>query len=137
MAGRNGSAASHNALVQISGFAKDSVKLVRQELLLARQETLEKMTPAVRSVAMIIGGGIVTVYGTAYLLQAVVRVLSTRMPSWLASLISGSALTLGGIAFILRGGQQLRQLDLVPQKTINTLREDKEWLLLQIKSRLR
>lgn len=137
MAGRNGSVASHNALVQISGFAKDSVKLVRQELLLARQETLEKMTPAVRSVAMIIGGGIVTVYGTAYVLQAVVRVLSTRMPSWLASLISGSALTLGGIAFILRGGQQLRQLDLVPQKTINTLREDKEWLLLQIKSRLR
>jgi len=137
MAGTSGRAASHNTLVQISGFAKDSVKLVRQELLLARQETLEKITPAVRSVAMIIGGGIVTVYGTAYLLQAVVRVLSTRMPSWLASLISGSALTLGGIAFILRGGQQLRQLDLVPQKTINTLREDKEWLLLQIKSRLR
>lgn len=86
---------------------------------------------------MILGGGIVTVFGTAYLLQAVVRVLSTRMPPWLASLVSGGALTLGGIAFAMRGGQQLRRLDLVPQKTINTLREDKEWLVHQIKFRLR
>ncbi|MDP9350360.1 MAG: phage holin family protein [Chloroflexota bacterium] len=137
MADRHSSAVSRNALVQLSGVARDSVKLMRQELLLARQETIEKITPAVRSVAMILGGGIVTVFGTAYLLQAVVRVLSTRMPPWLASLVSGGALTLGGIAFALRGGQQLRRLDLVPQKTINTLREDKEWLVHQIKSRLR
>ena len=113
------------------------MKLLRQELALAQRETVEKVTPAARSAAMVAGGGIVGVYGSAYLLQAVVRLLSTRMPPWLASLLFGGVLTVAGVVLAGRGSNQLKNLDITPQKTINSLKEDKEWLLRQIKSRLK
>ncbi len=124
-------------MTQLAGVARNGMKLLRQELALAQRETIEKITPAARSSAMIAGGGIVVVYGSAYLLQAIVRLLSTRMPPWLASLLSGGVLTLGGVVLVGRGSKQLKNLDIIPQKTINSLKEDKEWLLRQIKSRLK
>ncbi len=125
-----------NQVQQLASLARDGSRLLRQELALARQETIEKLPPAARSLAMIAGGGVIAVYGSAYLLQTIVRLLSTRMPPWLASLLTGGALTLGGIVLAGRGSRQLSELDIIPQKTINSLREDKEWLLHQIRSRL-
>ena len=125
------------SMPQLIGVAKDGLELIRQELNLARQETIEKLTPAARSTGMILGGGVLAAFGGTYLLQAVVRALSTRMPLWLASLVSGVGLILGGILLMRRGGRQLKNIGVVPEKTINSLREDKEWLLHQIKSRLR
>ncbi|MDP9383398.1 MAG: phage holin family protein [Chloroflexota bacterium] len=125
-----------NQVQQLASLARDGSRLLRQELALARQETIEKLPPAARSLAMIAGGGVIAVYGSAYLLQTIVRLLSTRMPPWLASLLTGGALTLGGIVLAGRGSRQLSELNIIPQKTINSLREDKEWLLHQIRSRL-
>ena len=125
------------SMTQLIGVAKDGLELIRQELNLARQETIEKLTPAARSTGMILGGGVLAAFGGAYLLQAVVRALSTRMPLWLAWLMSGVGLILGGILLMRRGGRQLKNIGVVPEKTINSLREDKEWLVHQIKSRLR
>ncbi len=125
------------SMTQFIGVAQDGLELIRQELSLARQETIEKLTPAVRSAGMIVGGGVMAALGGAYLLQAVVRALSTRMPPWLASLVFGMGFTVGGILLMRRGGRQLKNIGVVPEKTINSLREDKEWLLHQIKSRLR
>jgi hypothetical protein len=84
---------------------------------------------------MMVGGGVVAVYGVAYVLQAIVRLLATRMPSWLAYLVSGGALLTGGVMLAGRGSRQLKNLDLIPQKTIHSLKEDKAWLLRQIKSK--
>lgn len=122
-------------MTKIAGLAKNGVKLLRQELALAQRETIEKVTPAIRSSAMVVGGGAVAVYGLAYVLQAIVRLLATRMPSWLAYFLSGGALLTGGIVLAGRGSRQLKNLELIPQKTIRSLKEDKEWLLRQIKSR--
>lgn len=124
-----------NSVTKIAGLAKNGVKLLRQELALAQRETIEKVTPAIRSSAMVVGGGAVAVYGLAYVLQAIVRLLATRMPSWLAYFLSGGALLTGGIVLAGRGSRQLKNLELIPQKTIRSLKEDKEWLLRQIKSR--
>ena len=124
-------------MTQLMGVARDGLELFQQELSLARQETIENVTLAARSTGMIAGGGVMAAFGGAYLLQAGVRALSTRMPLWLASLVSGTGLTVGGILLMRRGGRQLKNIAVVPEKTINSLREDKQWLLHQIKSRLR
>ncbi len=123
------------SMAKLAGLAKNGMKLLRQELALAQRETIEKVTPAIRSSAMIVGGGVVAVYGVAYVLQAIVRLLATRMPPWLAYLVSGGALLTGGVVLAGRGSRQLKNLDLIPQKSIRSLKEDKEWLLRQIKSR--
>ncbi len=125
-----------SVLPQLIGVAMDGVELVRQELRLARQETIEKLTPVARSSGMVVGGGMLAAFGSTYLLDGCVRLLATRMPHWLAALLSGAGLTAGGIVLVRRGAGQLKDVDIVPQKTINSLREDKKWLQHQIKSRL-
>jgi len=122
------------ALIEV---AKDGRELIRQEMNLARQETIEKLTPAAQSTGMMVGGGVLVAFGGVYLLQAIVRVLATRMPLWLVSLLFGGALTAGGILLMRRGSRELKNIDIVPEKTINSLREDRQWLIDQIKSRLR
>ena len=124
------------AVVQLTGLARDGVQLLRQELHLARQESKEKVAPAVASAGMLLGGGVLSAWGAGYLMQALVRALATRMPAWAASLLTGGVLALGGAALAGWGGRRLRTLDLVPEKTIESLREDKQWLQHQIRSRL-
>jgi hypothetical protein len=121
---------------QLTGVTRDGVLLLQQELHLARQETVEKLKPVLDSTGLIAGGGIMAAVGSTYLMQSAVQLLATRMPLWLASLLSGLGFTLGGIALVRTGSSRLKALEVVPQKTINSLREDKEWLLTQIKSRL-
>jgi hypothetical protein len=123
-------------LDQLTGVTKDGVFLIQQELKLARQETVEKLRPAAVSTGLIAGGGLMTAVGGAYVLNSAVQMLSTVMPRWLASLLSGLGFTIGGMALMRIGTRQLKELDVAPQKTLNSLREDKEWLLTQIKSRL-
>jgi len=123
-------------ITQLIGVAQDGLELLRQEARLARQETIEKLTPAAQSVGMIAGGGMLAGIGSAYILQGLVRALATMMPHWLAALLSGVGFTAGGLMLMRQGTDNLKHVDLVPQKTIDSLKEDKEWLQHQIKSRL-
>jgi len=137
MTNNNGDTGNDGAwLHQLSGVTRDGVMLLQQEWSLARQETIEKVRPAAISTGLIAGGGLMAAVGSTYIMQALVQMLATRMPAWLASLLSGLGFTLGGVALIRNGSRQLQELDVIPQKTIDSLREDKEWLLTQIKSRL-
>jgi hypothetical protein len=124
-------------LEQLRGIAQDSVYLLRQELQLARQETQENVSTAVRSTGMIVGGGLLTTFGSVYLVQGLVRVLATLIPHWLASLLSGGALTVAGIALVRHGANQIKHTDIMPRKTLGSLKEDKAWILNQINSRLK
>lgn len=125
---------TRDPIAVFADVAKDGQKLLRLELDLARQETIEKISPAARSTALMVGGGVLALLGGTYLLQAIVRLIATRVPSWFASLIFGGALMVGGAGLALLGTRRLRNLDLAPRKTINSLREDREWLLRQIRS---
>ena len=126
-----------STMTTIAGIARDGVELIRLELDLARQETVEKLTPVAQNTGMVVGGGLMAIWGSTYLVRTVDRLLSTLMPEWLASLITGSALTSGGLWLINRGSTELKNTSIVPYKTINSLREDKAWLLDQIKSKLK
>lgn len=132
----NNGSADGNPLKQFTAFAQDGLELVQQEIHLARQETIEKLTPAVQGGGMVLAGGLLSVIGSSYLADAIVHLLATWMPRWLASFVFGTGLTAGGLVLMRRGSSDIKNLDLVPTKTINSLREDKEWLLNQIKSRL-
>jgi len=101
---------------KLARLAKNGVKLLRQELALAQRAAVEKATPAIRSSAMIVAGGVVAVYGVAYVLQAIVRLLATRMPPWLAYLVSGGALVTGGVMLAGRGSRQLKSTGSYPVK---------------------
>jgi hypothetical protein len=120
----------------ILALASDGAELLRQELRLLRQEAAEKVTPAARGSGMMLVGGLAAAVGVTYIVDAVIRLLATRMPHWLASLLFAGALIGAGAVLVLRGQGQIKNISLVPEKTINSLREDKAWILRQIKSRL-
>ena len=122
------------SIKQLYSVAQDGVELMRLELRLARQETIEKLTPAAQSSGMILGGGLLAAFGSRYLADGIVRLLATRMPHWVASLAFGSGLTIGGLALARQGSREIQDMTLIPEKTIRSLKEDKAWLLHQIKS---
>lgn len=102
---------------RFSGVARGGADMFRrafsvaaqEEINQVRQEAVGRLTPAAQSSGMILGGGILAACGGVYLLQAVVGLLATRMPRWLASLLTATALLLGGAVLLERGRSQLKE----------------------------
>jgi uncharacterized membrane protein YqjE len=110
---------------QLAGQSSD---LVRDELQLARQELTEKVT-ALRGGAILLGVGLSTLLlGLGTLTAAAVIGLGTYIGPGSAALLIGLAIAV--IAGVLSGAgvSRLKRTSLKPVQTIETLRENKEWL---------
>ncbi len=101
---------------RLGSAARDAGDFVRRALTVAareeanqvRQEAMERLAPATQSSGMMLGGVVLGAYGTGYLLQALVRALSIRMPPWSASLLVGLLLVLGGMGLAEAGRRRLK-----------------------------
>jgi uncharacterized membrane protein len=115
-----------------SQLSQETSMLVRQEVQLAKVELTEKVTKAGRDVALIAGGGLLAYTGVLALVAALILVLATWMAPWLAALLVG--LVFVGIAAILivTGLNDLKEINPTPQRTVATIKEDKEWLTRQL-----
>lgn len=111
-----------------SELASDTSNLVRQELNLARAEMTQKATAAGRDAGMIAAGGVLAHTALLVLVAALVAVLDIFMPIWLSALIVGVVLAIVGYVLIRQGLEALKRIDPKPQQTIETLKEDKEWI---------
>jgi hypothetical protein len=115
-----------------SQLSQETSMLVRQEVHLAKAELTEKVTKAGRDVALIAGGGLLAYTGVLALVAALILVLANWMAPWLAALLVG--LVFVGIAAILivTGLNDLKEINPTPQRTVATIKEDKEWLTRQL-----
>jgi hypothetical protein len=59
--------------------------------------------------------------------------LAQIMEPWLAVLIVGVVVAIVGLLLVQKGLSALKNFSLVPEKTIETLKEDKEWAQQQMK----
>jgi len=105
-------------------LANDVARLIRDELALARSETGEKMTQALTALMSILGGALLALAALIILMQAVVQVLSNHMPDWLASLITGGLVAIGGAIMVYGGQKALSASQLMPDRTAKNLRKD-------------
>jgi hypothetical protein len=107
-------------------------QLIRQELRLAQAEASEKVSQAQNGVIAIVVGLLFAFSALLILLQAVVVALVAVMPAWLASVIVG--LVVAAIAFILirRGQSNLKPVNLVPERTLNAMRTDKDMVMRKV-----
>jgi hypothetical protein len=115
-----------------SDLSAQASLLVKQEIRLAKAEMSQKASRAGREVAMIAAGGVLA---HAALLAAVygsILSLGALMPLWLAAFIVGLVLAIGGGILIRSGVQALKKINPAPGQTINSLKEDKEWLTRQM-----
>lgn len=65
--------------------------------------------------------------GLLAILAGVIFLLDLLMPLWLSALLVGIVVALVGYFLVRRGLDALKQEDLAPQETMETLKEDKEW----------
>lgn len=118
----------------ISGLVKDLQDLVRGEIRLARAEIKEDAASAGKGAGFIGAGALIGLTGFIFLMLGVTYLLNVWMRMWIAAGIVGLTLALVAAILILSGKSKLSATSLKPDRTIDTLKEDKEWASQQISS---
>jgi uncharacterized membrane protein YqjE len=119
-------------------LAHGGADLVRHEVRLARLELTEVATNVGRGAAFVALGGVLLLLGSLSLAVGVVLLAGDQwLPNdqyWVAALLI--MVITGALAYWLmkRGRAQLSPAHLMPEQTVQTLREDKEWLKRQLTS---
>ena len=117
--------------------------LLRQEVALAKTEMSEKVDRIVPNLAsMATGGGMILCGAFILLLAAVVGVyvfltfveVPNRHAGWIAPLVVGGIVAGIGYAMVQGAISKLKREPLAPERTIESLREDKEWVQAKVKS---
>ncbi|WP_447962959.1 phage holin family protein [Nitrospira sp. Ecomares 2.1] len=101
--------------------------LIQQELQLLKLEMSQKAKQAGKNVGFIAVGGALAYAGLLVLLGAATLALALIIPAWASALIVGLTVVGIGYALIHKGISDLKTMDPAPQKTIDSLKETKQW----------
>ncbi|HYN88657.1 MAG TPA: phage holin family protein [Ardenticatenaceae bacterium] len=114
-------------------LSRETSNLVREEVALAKSEVRKTATEAGKDVGFMAAGGFVAYAGFLAIIAAIILVLGEFLPLWIAALLVG--LVVAGIGYFLvqRGLSGFKNLQVAPQQTIETLKEDKEWIQEQMR----
>lgn len=109
-------------------LAREISTLVRQEIALARSEMTQSATHAARDIGMLVVGGLILYAGVLALVAAAILGVAVALPAWASALIIGVAVVALGGAMAWLGISALRREHLAPEQTIETVKEDAQWL---------
>jgi hypothetical protein len=122
---RNEDRSVSDVLQDILGNLQD---IVRSEVRLAKAEFKTEAGHAARSARPLIAGAVLCLYAGGLLLLALVHGLSLLLPAWTAALLVGILVSLLAATLICMGQARLREVNPKPKKTIETTKEDVQWL---------
>jgi hypothetical protein len=117
----------------LGDLARESGVLVRQEIALARVEMSEKASAVGKDLGYLAVGGLIAYAGFLALVAAIIIGLAAvGLPWWLSALIVG--LVVAGIGYVLvqKGLTALRNEDLGPKQTVESLQENAQWAKEQV-----
>jgi xanthine/uracil permease len=110
-------------------LARETSTLVRQEVELAKTEMTHKASRVGKSVGMLAAGGAIAYAGLLAILAAIIIGLAALgVPWWLSALLVGLVVAAVGYLLVQKGRDALKQADLAPRQTIETLKEDAAWV---------
>jgi len=116
-------------------LSRETSTLVRQEVELAKVEMSRKASRMGKHAGYIVAGGLIAYAALLAVVASLIALLATvvDLPVWAAALIVG--LVVGGISFFLvqKGLQGLKEIDVTPKRTVQTLKEDVQWAKDQMK----
>lgn len=114
---------------------QDLSTLVRQEINLAKTEMTQKASRAGKNVGFLAAGGAVAYAGFLAVLAGIIALLAQIpfVPVWLSALVVGLVVAGVGYFLVRKGLTALQEEEPVPQETVETLKEDREWLRDQTK----
>jgi len=116
----------------LAELSRETGQLVRKEIELATTEMTAKARKAGSQVGVAAAGGALIHAGVLVLLAMLVIALSEMgLAPWLAALIVGVMTIVIGYVLVNRGLTGLKRTSIVPQQTIETLKEDARWTTRQ------
>lgn len=103
-------------------------EILRLEIQLAKTELGQKASRVGKNVGFLAAGGAVAYAGFLAILAGIIGVLAILLPVWASALIVGLVVAAIGGALVFKGLKTLQQEQPMPQTTMQTIREDQEWL---------
>jgi xanthine/uracil permease len=117
-----------------SELTREMTSLVRHEVALAKAEMSEKAQKAKTGATSMAVGGMVVFGSIIVLLFSAVYALAQVLEPWLAALIVGLIVLVIGVIMLQKGRNNLKARNLVPQRTMESMREDKSFAKHHIRS---
>lgn len=111
-----------------SQLATDTTLLMRQEVALAKKELQRSLAQAAGGAVWLAVGAILATVGLIAVLTSVILALALVMPHWAAALLVGVIFLILGAVFAWSGVKRFSQLQLIPERTAQTLRDDAEMI---------
>jgi uncharacterized membrane protein YqjE len=116
-------------------LSQQTTTLVRQEIDLAKAEVTEKGKKAGVGAGLMGAAGIVALLGAGALTATFIALLDTAMATWLAALIvSVVYLAVAGVLALVGRARIQQATPVVPEQTVETVKEDVEWAKTQRRS---
>jgi hypothetical protein len=117
-----------------SELSRETTTLVRQEVELAKTELSAKATEVGKDIGFLAVGGAIAYAGLLVILAALAIFLGDVLDNYgLGALIVGLIVAAIGAFLVNKGLNDLKQANLKPEQTIESLKEDKEWIQQQTK----
>ena len=115
-----------------SELAAETSTLVRQEVALAQTELTHKATVVGKNVGFLVVGGAIGYAALLAVLAAVIIGLSAWIPAWISALVVG--VIVGIVAYLLVSSalSALKKTDITPRESVESLKEDAQWLKNQV-----
>lgn len=114
-------------------LSRETSELVRHEVALARTELSQKASKVGKDVGFLAIGGAIAYAGLLAIIAAIIIALGSVIPMWISALIIG--LVVAGIGYFLvqKGLAAMKNENLAPEQTMETLKEDTEWAKQQMR----
>lgn len=111
-----------------SDLSQQTSTLVKKEIELARHEVTRSVTTLGKDAAMIAVGGVIAYAGAIVVLIGLGWLLATiGLPVWLAFVLVGAIVVAIGAFLAWRAIQEMKKVSVVPERTVETVKEDVEW----------
>jgi len=113
----------------IGDILADAHTLLLQELQLAKHELQEEARKTL-SASLALGSGIfLALFGGLFLLFMLVYLLNalTELPLWACYGSIGGLLVIAAIALLVFGMKRVKQVQVLPVRTVETLKENVQW----------
>jgi hypothetical protein len=114
----------------VSELVSDAKQLLRQEVALAKHEIHEEVRKTKIAVVSLGAGIAIAALGGLLLIIMLVHLLNalTDLPLWACYGIVGGMCALVGVVLLYTGKKQMARIDMVPQQTVETMRENVRWI---------
>jgi hypothetical protein len=110
-------------------LSRETRTLVQQEIQLAKTEMGEKASAMGRGAGFVIGGGLLAYGGLLAIIAAIVLgLVALGLPAWAGALLGGIVVAGAGYFLIQSGLAAFRPDAIKPTQTIESLKENAQWL---------